>query len=146
MDLEREPRATPTADDHPSWDMYRRMADSPLVNPARRQATLWALDKLEQHMGRDWPERYWEAAGHVPEEVNLGGTHVAALGSLLELTLRLHLLTGTPGLGSVQKEMRTDLRDDRRRHAALQLEVGGLAVRSGTTVALENRTSRNARS
>jgi len=131
-------------DDRPSWDLYRRMADSPLINPARRQATLWALEHLEQHMGQDWPERYWKAAGHVPEEVNLSGAHVAALGSLLDFALRFYLLAGTPGLGSVRKEMRTDLRDDRRRHAALQLEVGGLAVRSGATVALENRTSRDA--
>jgi hypothetical protein len=78
----------------------------------------------------------------VPEEVNLGGAHVAALGSLPDLALRFYLLTGTPGLGSVQEEMRTDLRDDRRRHAALQLEVGGLAKRSGATVALENRVSK----
>jgi hypothetical protein len=124
--------------------MYRRMADSPLMNPARRQATLWALEQLEKYMGQHWPERYWEAAGHVPEEVNLGGVHVAALGSLLDLALRFFLLAGTPGLASVQKEMRTDLRDDRRRHAALQLEVGGLAKRSGATVALEDKISRTA--
>jgi hypothetical protein len=144
MDLEREPRVTPLADERPSWDMYRRMADSPLVNPARRQATLWAIDQLEKHMGRDWLERYWEASGHVPEEVNLGRAHVAALGGLLELALRLQLLAGAQGLGGVRKEMRSDLRDDRRRHAALQLEVGGLAMRSGATVALENRTSKDA--
>ncbi len=63
-------------------------------------------------MGHDWLQRYWRAAGHVPEEVNLGGAHVAALAGLLELALRLRLLAGTPGLGGVQKEMRTDLRDD----------------------------------
>lgn len=143
MGLEREPRAMPAADDRPSWDMYRRMADSLRVSPARRQATLWALEELEHHMGRDWPERYWEAAGHVPAEVNLGGAHVAALGNLLELALRLHLLTGTPGIAGVQKEMKADLRDDRRRHAALQLEVAGLAVRSGARVALETRASRD---
>ncbi|MCW2932151.1 MAG: hypothetical protein JWM19_3113 [Actinomycetia bacterium] len=93
-------------------------------------------------MGQDWLQRYWETAGHVPEEVNLGGAHTGALGNLLELALRLYLLTGTPGLGGVQKEMRKDLRDDRRRHAALQLEVGGLAMRSGSTVALEHRSSK----
>jgi hypothetical protein len=130
------------SDDGPSWDTYRRIADSPGMNPARRKATLWALDELEQRMGRDWPGRYWDAAGHVPEEVNLGAVHVAALGSLLDLALRFHLLAASPGLGSVQKEMRTDLRDDRRRHAALQLEVGGLAVRYGADVALESRVSR----
>jgi hypothetical protein len=129
-------------DDRPSWDLYRKMADSPLSNPARRQATLWALQKLEERMGPDWLERYWEAAGHVPAEVNLGGAHVGALASLLELALRLYLLTGTPGIGSVRKEMRNDLRDDRRRHAALQLELAGLAMRSGFSAALEHRSGR----
>ncbi|TVZ06305.1 hypothetical protein EAS64_02415 [Trebonia kvetii] len=138
---QREPQVMPAGPGRPTWDMYRAMAGSPHVTPARRQATLWALEQLEQHMGQDWPERYWEAAGHVPEEVNLGGSHVAALGSLLDLALRLRLLAGTPGLASVQKEMRTDLRDDRRRHAALQLEVGGLARRCGAAVALENRVT-----
>jgi hypothetical protein len=99
---------------------------------------------LTQSMGRDRLQQYWQAAGHVPEEVNLGGAHVAALAGLLELALRLQLLVGTPGLGGVQKEMRTDLRDDRRRHATLQLEVGGLAMRTGAAVALENRASRDA--
>jgi hypothetical protein len=134
----------PTDEDRPSWDLYRQMAGSPLVNSARRVATLWALEQLEQRMGSDWLERYWDMARHVPEEVNLGGAHVGALGNLLELTLRLHLLTGTPGLGGVQKEMRNDLRDDRRRHAALQLEVAGLAMRSGFSIALEHRTNRQA--
>jgi len=131
-------------DDRPSWDLYRRMADSPLINPARREASLWALDQLEQCMGSDWLERYWDTAKHVPAEVNLGGAHAGALGSLLELALRFNLLAGTPGLGSVQKEMKNDLRDDRRRHAALQLEVAGLAMRAGFTVALEHRSSRQA--
>jgi hypothetical protein len=143
MNDEREPRMVVAADDGPSWDLYRRMADSPLVTPARRHATLWALDQLERSMGHDWLQRYWRAAGHVPEEVNLGGPHVAALGGLLELGLRLRLLAGSPGLGGVQKEMRSDLRDDRRRHAALQLEVGGLAMRAGAAVALETRASRD---
>lgn len=125
------------ADDRPSWDLYRRMAESPHVSLARRQATLWALGELEQRMGPDWLERYW---GHVPEEVNLGGAHEGALGSLLDFALRLQLLDGAPGAGSVQREMKRDLRDDRRRHSALQLEVAALAVRAGFSAALEDRS------
>src|SRR5467141_3951944 len=85
--------------DRPSWDLYRRMADSPRVSPERRQVTLWALGELALRMGPDWLERYWDAAGHVPEEVNLGAAHMGALGNLLELALRFHLLDGIPGLG-----------------------------------------------
>jgi hypothetical protein len=126
--------------DSPSWDLYREMADNPRVSPARRQATRWALDQLAQRMGSDWLERYWTATGHVPEEVNLGAAHVGALGSLLELALRFYLLDGVHGLGSVQREMKRDLRDDRRRHAALQLDVAGIAGRAGFAVALEERS------
>jgi len=36
--------------------------------------------------------------------------------------------------------MRKDLRDDRRRHCALQLEVGALAARAGYDVAFEDRS------
>lgn len=49
-----------------SWGLYRDMARSPFVNPARRRATLWALDEVERRMGSDWLERYWDRAGHLP--------------------------------------------------------------------------------
>jgi hypothetical protein len=42
--------------------------------------------------------------------------------------LRLQLLDGAPGAGSVQREMKRDLRDDRRRHSALQLWVVLVAI------------------
>ena len=91
-------------------------------------------------MGPDWLERYWDRTGHVPEEVNLGGAHAGALGSLLDFALRLQLLDGSPGAASVQREMKRDLRDDRRRHPALQLEVAALAIRAGLSAALEDRS------
>jgi hypothetical protein len=130
-----------TSDDRPSWDLYRRMLESSFVSPARREATLWALAELEQRMGADWLERYWRASGHVPSEVNLGSAHVSALGNLLDFALRLNVLDTVPGVGKVQREMRNDLRDDRRRHCALQLEVGALAARAGYAVAFEDRLS-----
>jgi hypothetical protein len=137
---DQDTNSTAGTDDRPSWDLYRRMAESPHVSLARRQATLWALGELEQRMGPDWLERYWDRTGHVPEEVNLGGAHVGALGSLLDFALRLQLLDGAPGAASVQREMKRDLRDDRRRHSALQHEVAALAVRAGFSAALEDRS------
>jgi hypothetical protein len=113
------------------------MADSPNVKPGRRDAVFWALGQLERRMGSNWLERYWESAGHVPEEVNLGSGHVAAFGNLLDLALRYQVLDGAPGIGQVQREMRNDLRDERRWHSALQLEVAALGVRAGFTAALE---------
>jgi hypothetical protein len=132
--------STAGTDDRPSWNLYRRMTESPHVCPARRQAALWALGQLEQRMGPDWLEQYWDRTGHVPEEVNLGGAHAGALGGLLDFDLRFYLLDGAPGAASVQREMKRDLRDDRRRHSALQLEVAALAVRAGFTAALEDRS------
>jgi hypothetical protein len=125
----------------PSWALYRKMAQSPDINPARRQATTWALDELEHRMGANWLERYWETAGHVPSEVNLGSAHVSALGNLLDFALRLSVLDELPGIGKVQRAMRSDLKDDTRRHCALQLEVGALALRAGCTVAFEAKST-----
>jgi hypothetical protein len=96
---DQDVNSTAGTDDRPSWDLYRRMAESPHVSLERRQATLWALGQLEQRMGADWLERYWDRTGHVPEEVNLGGAHVGALGSLLDFALRFYLLDGAPGAG-----------------------------------------------
>jgi hypothetical protein len=135
--------ASPGAGDElrPTWDLYRRMASSPNVRPARRDAVLWALGELERRMGPDWLERYWESAGHVPAEVNLGSGHVAAFGNLLDLALRYHVLDGAPGIGQVQRDMRNDLRDERRWHSALQLEVAALGAHAGFTAALEARAA-----
>lgn len=106
---------------------------------------LWALGQLENLMGPDWLERYYDHTGHVPAEVNLGGAHVAATGHLLDLALRYFVLTGAPGLDVVRGEMRGDVRDERRWHSALQLEVAALAARDGFTVALEAASPASAR-
>ncbi len=120
----------------PTWNLYRGMAQS-TQNPARREAVLWALGQLENLMGPDWLERCFDHTGHVPAEVNLGCAHVAATGNLLDLALRYYVLAGAPGLDVVCGEMRGDVRDERRWHSALQLEVAALAARDGFTVALE---------
>ena len=114
-------------------------------NPARREAVLWALGQLENLMGPDWLERYFDHTGHVPGEVNLGSAHVAATGNLLDLALRYYVLAGAPGLDVVRGEMRGDVRDERRWHSALQLEVAALAARDGFTVALEAASPASAR-
>jgi hypothetical protein len=102
-------------------------------------AISWALDELERRMGADWLERYWEKSGRVPPEVNLGSAHVSAIAKLLEFTLRFAVLDGVPGAGKIQKEMKQDVRDERRHHCALQLEVGALAARAGYAAAFEER-------
>lgn len=133
----------PGEDLRPTWDLYRRFAESS-ANPARREALLWALDQLETLMGPDWLERYYKKTGHVPAEVNLGPAHIVAAGNLLDLALRYHVLTDASGVGKVRNEMRSDLRDERRWHSALQLEVAALAARDGFTVALEARSRASA--
>lgn len=130
----------PGSSDPPTFDLYRQMLDSPHVRPSRREAISWALDELERRMGGDWIERYYEKAGHVPPEVNLGSAHVSATAKLLDFTLRFGVLDGLPGAGKVQKEMKNDVRDERRHHCALQLEVGALAARAGYAAAFEERT------
>lgn len=127
----------PGSIDPPTFDLYRKMLNSPHVRPPRREAISWALDELERRMGADWLERYFEKAGHVPPEVNLGSAHVSATAKLLDFTLRFAVLDGLPGVGKIQKVMRNDVRDERRHHCALQLEVGALAARAGYAAAFE---------
>ena len=79
----------------PTWNLYRRMAES-MLNSARRQVVLWALDQLEGLMGAGWLGRYFEKAGHVPEDVNLGAGHVAATRHLLDMALRCHADADSP--------------------------------------------------
>lgn len=128
----------------PTWNLYRGMAQS-MENPARREAVLWALGQLENLMGPDWLERCFDHTGHVPAEVNLGCAHIAATGHLLDLALRYYVLEGVPGVDVVRAEMRGDVRDERRWHSALQLEVAALAARDGFTVALEDASPTSAR-
>jgi hypothetical protein len=65
------------------------------------------------------------------------GVGLEGAGHLLDLALRYCVLEGAPGLDVVRAEMRGDVRDERRWHSALQLEVAALAARDGFTVALE---------
>src|SRR5260370_21862007 len=75
----------------PTWNLYRGMAQS-TQNPARREAVLWALGQLENLMGPDWLERYFDHTGHLPAEVNLGSPHWAAPLHPLELPPRYCML------------------------------------------------------
>lgn len=42
----------------------------------------------------DWLEGYFERAGHIPPEVNLGSAHVSATANLVDFTLRFEVLDG----------------------------------------------------
>jgi hypothetical protein len=87
-------------------------------------------------MAPDWLERYWESAWARARGGESGVWARGRLWNLPDLALQYHLLDGVPGIGRVQRQMRKDLRDERRRHSALQLEVAALGPRAGLATAL----------
>jgi hypothetical protein len=125
----------------PNWQLWRGEMQRSQRSETEKTAGLWALDVLASMLGSDWPERTFESEGSVPSEVLGAATHVLYFAQLLDLALRLELLRGVTGIQTVVRDLRQDLRFDRRAHSAIQLEVAGLAARAGFDVALERRIS-----
>ena len=65
-----------------------------------------------------------------------------AFSHLLEFGLRLELLQGVAGFARVRRTLKTDVRDQARRHALMQLEIASLATRAGLRVQLERSASK----
>jgi hypothetical protein len=63
--------------------------------------------------------------------------HAVAYAEILELALRLRLLSNVNGHAKLWRTLRKDPRPERLLHCGLQLEVAGLALRSGTVPELE---------
>jgi len=80
----------------------------------------------------------WRHEGVVPPEIAWASAHAVAYAELLELALRLKMLSKVPGLASVRRALRKDLRGQRRVHTRLQLEVAALAQMLSPDVALES--------
>jgi hypothetical protein len=89
---------------------------------------LWALKTLERELGSRWPEDVFDATGSAPSEVFAYG-YAIEFAHLLEFALRLTILRQRPGYGTVLRDLRKDLRHERKYHSVLQLEVAALAQR-----------------
>lgn len=123
----------------PSWKIMHSMMDAPHGRPdAWREAGHWSLDVLQAELGTDWPERVRakNPTGGAPQ-LDMAGGHAVAYAEILELSLRLRLLNSVDGHAKLWRTLRRDPRPEQLLHCGLQLEVAGLALRSGTIPELE---------
>jgi hypothetical protein len=121
-----------------SWEILQGMMANATWSEAWRQTGSWAFQVLEKHLGSDWPARVARKSptGGAPQLAWAVG-HVVAFAQVLELALRLELLRGADGYAKVRRVLRNDPRPAQLVHCEIQLEVAGLALRSGITPQLE---------
>lgn len=123
------------------WSAHIEHSDA--LTPAGKRAVRGMVDTIAEYLGDDWLARFlpgesrrsravlpllswhWWPTNDVP--------HVYA--RLLELGSKLRLLHDCPGIADLRRNMRRDL--GQFAHSLLQLEVGGLATRSGWGVTFE---------
>jgi hypothetical protein len=123
----------------PTWAFFREsFENAPPGRPvAWREVGLWAIDRLSERLGEDWPERAWKKNGRLPAGMAWAGSHTAAYVELIELALRLELLCDREGFADVCRPLKRDPREDQIPHLRLELEVGTLAARVGCGVRFE---------
>lgn len=124
-----------------SWDgLSARMSESARSDEGRA-AGIWAIDVLRDQLGHHWMERAALAEGRAPSDLLLSMVHAVAFGELLDLALRLHLLRNVEGMGVVRRDLKNDLREQRRLHTRVLLNVAALALQHGHGVAMEKRVA-----
>jgi hypothetical protein len=127
-----------------SWDLLHEMmgrADG--RSEAWRHAGSWAFDVLQAQLGDDWPATVASKHPHggAPQLAWASG-HVVAYAQVLELALRLTLLRTVSGFAKIRRALRLDPRPAQLAHTEMQLEVAGLALRSGLAPELEPASHR----
>ena len=111
--------------------------ERPARSPEWTEAGMWALDRLDEFLGRDWPELAWRSFGLLPVPLGYAAGHVVAYAQILELALRLRLLRDVEGWGDVRRDLRQDRRSERALHVSVQLETAASGLRLGWPVRLE---------
>ena len=134
-----ELRAIALGDAPFTWAAWAHHVEiTPCLSAAGKAAVLDAVSVISEYLRADWLDRFKERGVPLLSShwwLN-GAPHVFA--RILELGLRISLLSRVPGLGDVRKMMANDLGSFN--HALLQLEVAGLALRDGWDVILEPST------
>jgi hypothetical protein len=108
------------------------MANSPRSDEGRT-AGMWAIDQLHSALGDQWLIK------QAPEDLLWSPYHAGGFSELLDLGLKLHFLRDASGMTSLLKDLGKDVKQGRRVHSRLMLEVAGLASQHGYEVALEKR-------
>ncbi len=123
----------------PSWSYFRDGFEnaSPMRSSAWRQVGVWAVDRLSERLGDNWPRRTWEKNDGLPGGMAMAIGHPAAYFELIELALWLETLSGCEGFADVLRSLKRDARDDVVPHLRLELEVGALAAAADYGVRFE---------
>jgi hypothetical protein len=98
---------------------------------------LWAVDRLEERLGAEWPVTAWEKFGRLPAGISYSVSHTAAYVELVELALRLELCQFVNRFPSVQRTLASNPNEDEVQHLRLQLEVAALAKHAGHGIEFE---------
>jgi|SRR5271154_1308549 len=123
----------------PSWAFFRQGFEDapPSRSRAWRTVGLWAVDRLQERLGEDWPPQTYEKHGLLPGGMALAIGHTVAYFELIGLALWLEVLSHCDGIADVCRPLKQDPRDDVVPHLRLELEVGALAMAAGYGVRFE---------
>jgi hypothetical protein len=117
-------------------DLGRQIDGGSLPDQWKREG-VWATEVLAEALGQDWLDRFMATSGTPYLKFTLAPRLLPQLASTVEFAARLQVLTGTPGLTDIRRQMRSQLEPGVMAHANLQLEVAALERRRSGTVALE---------
>lgn len=124
------------------WEYLRQRIERSARSQTWRDVGCWALDSVRRQLGEDWPAKHLEHGLPLPAELVDAGSNMEAFSHLLEFGLRLELLQDVAGFARIRRTLKTDIRDQARRHALIQLEIASFAIRAGLRVQLEHSGSK----
>jgi len=122
----------------PTWEFLRERIADVERSDAWHATCDWALDRLIDHLGATWLEDAYEKIGRLPGTfIGVIGGHPQACAELIELAVRLELMSNTPGFAAARRGLDPDPLSANLLHASLQLEVAALAQHQGFGIRLE---------
>lgn len=123
----------------PSWNLVRRLFEGTHRSSAWHDTGVWAVDRLEEHLGHSWACDVLAAGDALKSRIALAPAHTQAFASLLELAMRLELTVSLRGRPTLIKELKRDRRLARLVHTEIILEMvtvaGALGIGAATEVA-----------
>jgi hypothetical protein len=130
-------QAVVSGDEHPTWELWSAPIERSTCLTRQGQRTArWAADEMARFFGLDWLKRSFLEGSPVIELPWWPSNDVpATLLRIIRLGASLALLKATAGGRFFRQRCQESV--DFWNHALMQLEVGGLALRSGWDVELE---------
>jgi hypothetical protein len=123
----------------PTWDLFRDMEASSWLSNGGLAASSWALDLLEDTLGRSWPVRQFRRRGWVPGFLLGYASHRSELPRLLALACQLDRFRHSPTFRAVLTQVKKTVTDSEWRPLVLQLEI----TRAGIEPAMWNSPGPN---